>query len=623
MSDSGVAALLQEALAHLQSGRPAEALATLGRALQQDSANGDAKNLLGIIEMQRGRASEAARWFEQAAQVQPTGGILNNLAVAWMHLGRFDEARQALTMAVRAEPALFDAWDNLAVCARTRGNWDECAAALRHAVNIKPGDFKLFLRLGEAEGQSGRYEAALAAYRSAERLSPGNRDARLGVGTALTCLRKFPEAMEVLSSLAPESAAAKLALGRAMEGAGRLPEAAALYRELIHADPASHDAIYALARVCDHLGDTPGAIVHLRRALEIRPNDAGGWNTLSTLFRRVGDDAAALEAAEKAISIDSNLAEAHGNRALALLALGNYPEGFREYEWRWRCASFTTKPRELGRPMWDGSDCRGRVLLVHGEQGYGDTVQFVRFISDLKARGAKVILECAAPLVGLMRQLPVAERVVPAGMRLPDFDLHVPLLSLPSLLKVTEHTIPSQVPYLFVDPALAQRWKSRLAGSGLAVGLIWAGNTKPDPNRTCPPEELSRLSQLRGVRWFSLQKADPSNPASTRRPELELTDLAKELTDFHETAAAMEALDLVVTIDTAAAHVAGGLGRLGFVLLPAHADWRWRTTGETCPWYPTLRLLKQPRPNDWKDVIARLSEGLRALSARTSSTQDS
>ena len=279
--------------------------------------------------------------------------------------------------------------------------------------------------------------------------------------------------------------------------------------------------------------------------------------------------------------------------------------------------------------MWNGSDPAGRTILVHVEQAYGDTIQFVRYVPMLAARGARVILETFGPLKSLLEQsqLP-STRIVVNGEQLPAFDVHIPLLSLPRIFGTTLDTIPATVPYLSVSPDEVSRWRDRIFSSApdakaLKVGLVWAGNAKPYPNRTCPPEYLSRLSEIGEVAYFSVQKGDDADPARSPPRDLPTIDLSVDLNDFSDTAAAMLNLDLIISIDTVTAHLAGALGRPTWTLLPRVADWRWLLDREDSPWYPTMRLYRQTTAGDWAGVIARVVRDLSQLASRHAASRAS
>jgi hypothetical protein len=361
------------------------------------------------------------------------------------------------------------------------------------------------------------------------------------------------------------------------------------------------------------MDDVEGAIAAANETLRLGGPDAQVLANLSMMHRRRRDYPAALDAAERAAKLQPGLPAAHGSLAIALLSVGDYQRGFAEYEWRWRCDNFTTAARDFGRPMWDGSDPSGRTIFVHTEQGYGDTIQFARYIPLLARRGATVLVECHAALRLLFRRLDGVSKVVSAGIRPPDFDLHTPILSLPKWFGTTMQTVPRDVPYLTPDPDRLGAWRQRLEGQALHVGLVWSGNIKPDPHRTCELKNFAPLAGIAGVRFYSLQVGPGAGDIASAPPGLGIVNWSEHLSDFNETAAAMQCLDLIITIDTAAAHLAGALGRPVWTLLPWAPDWRWFLDRDDSVWYPTMRLFRQSAKGDWSDPIARAGGELARL----------
>jgi hypothetical protein len=356
----------------------------------------------------------------------------------------------------------------------------------------------------------------------------------------------------------------------------------------------------------------------------LAPNDPRMHSTLSSARFAQRQYDAAVEASRRAVAIDSRDVESHASLAFALLAAGQFEEGFREYEWRWRDASFTEKPRDFERPMWDGSDPAGRTILVHSEQGFGDVFQFLRYVPMIRAMGAKVIVETGYKVANLVRRMAAGVSVVVSGTMLPDFDMHVPMMSLPAIFRTTTTTIPASGPYLLADPVLAQQWRARLEpGEGLLVGLVWAGNAKPDPKRSATLTDMAPLGAVRGVSLISLQPE--SDEADNPPAGMKLTNIGPELRDFADTTASVLAnLDLLITIDTGVAHLAGAMGIATWALLPYSPDWRWALFEQTSAWYPTMRLFRQPAREDWGPVVERIAVDLQALSERKGTgSQDS
>lgn len=348
--------------------------------------------------------------------------------------------------------------------------------------------------------------------------------------------------------------------------------------------------------------------------------DRAAWlYELGEQWRRQGQNREAIACYRQALKRRPDWPEAHISLGHTLLLEGDFAAGWEEMEWRWRLPGVSLQPFE--QPLWAGEPLEGRRILLWAEQGFGDTIQFVRFAADLKRRGASVLLECQPALARLMRSAPGVDEVIPFGASLPEFDVHAPLQRLPYILRTTLETIPARVPYLRPEPARVELWRKRLAAyPGMKIGLVWSGDPRQVSNRrrSVAPELLAPLASIRGVSWLGLQKegtkagTDGVFPEGAT-PSVPICELAAELTDFAETAAALEALDLLITVDTAVAHLAGALGRPVWTLLSRPTDYRWLMEREDSPWYPTMRLWRQARAGDWAPVVARVARRLREL----------
>jgi hypothetical protein len=296
-----------------------------------------------------------------------------------------------------------------------------------------------------------------------------------------------------------------------------------------------------------------------------------------------------------------------------LLLAGELTEGWAQYEWRWRLKKQLKHVRPFKQPLWAGEETGGRVLLLHAEQGFGDTLQFCRYAPLVAARGHRVILEVQRPLAPLLTDLPGVERVISHGDPLPHFDLHCPMLSVPGILGTTADTIPSAVPYLAAEPAMVARWRERLAAlPGKKVGLVWAGNPNmsADRRRSIELAQLASLADVPGVSFISLQKGSPALQAIAPPPGLVLHDWTVELSDFAATASLIEALDLVIGVDTSVIHLAGALGKPVWLLNRFDCCWRWLKGCDDSGWYPGLRQFRQSSPGTWAAPIAELQAAL-------------
>jgi hypothetical protein len=437
----------------------------------------------------------------------------------------------------------------------------------KSAASIMSNDIH---ELGMTLLQADKVSEAAFQFRKALSLEPGFADASLCLGHCLHLLRKFDEAVEVYDRaihISPEIVTVWNNRGNALLELCRYDQAAESYSQALELAPGLHDARVALA----------------------------------TCYQAQGQFAKALTACDTVLKADPENAEAHWNRALLLLLNGNYHEGWQEYEWRWRKRNFTSPRRNFPRPLWRGEPLAGRTILIHAEQGFGDTLQFCRYVPLVAAHGARVIFECHPPLAPLMRMLEGVASVVPMGEPLPPFDLHVPLLSLPMIFDTTVGTIPNQVPYLAPPVDRLSFWRGLVPDEGrMKVGLCWAGKSYPDPGRSCTAALLASLAAVAGISWYSLQIG------WQEELPLQMTDCTGHIRDFGNTAALIAQLDLVITVDTAVAHLAGALGKPTWVMLPYAPDWRWLLGRNDSPWYPATRLFRQTVPGDWEDVMRRI-----------------
>jgi len=394
--------------------------------------------------------------------------------------------------------------------------------------------------------------------------------------------------------------------GAALHDSGRYDDALSLYDEAVGRWP-------TLALLWNNRGNTllemgffEQAAKSYQQALQLAPTLHDSRVALATCMQSQGKIHEALVACAQVLKAAPDHAEAHWNYSLLLLLQGNYAAGFREYEWRWRKRRFTSPLRDFTEPRWHGDSLTGKTILIYAEQGLGDTIQFCRYLPLLVEQGAQVVFECHRPLKALMQTLGDGITVLSFGDRLPYYDVQAPLLSLPFLMNSTLETIPTVVPYLQPPVERLLFWQSVLpACIGRRVGLCWSGKCYPDPGRSCQPEMLAPLGTVAGVEYLSLQV-----DLEGVKPPFPLVDLTMLVQDFADTAALMAQLDLVITIDTAVAHLAGALGKETWLLVPFAPDWRWGLQREDCPWYPSMRLFRQQEPGDWEPVMREVALAL-------------
>jgi len=395
--------------------------------------------------------------------------------------------------------------------------------------------------------------------------------------------------------------------------AGNLDQAEVLCKKILKKQPKHFDALHLLGFICYQSKDYNSAISYLQKAIHINSADAVAYNNLGQSFLEKVQIHEALFYFQKAIQLKPDYVLAHFNKSLALLLSGDFKEGLKEYKWRWKLEEH--QMRNFSRPLWNGSFIKDAAILLHTEQGLGDTIQFIRYAPMVAAKGAKVIAECQKELATLLKSVQGIHQIVIQGEELPAFDLHCPLLNLPLVLNTTLENIPAKTPYINADPLLIQKWRERVRDDNgvVKVGIAWAGGPrhKKDRYRSCSLGVFSPLAQLDDITFYSLQKGDAAQQAKNPPEGIKLIDYMEEIKDFSDTAALIENLDLVISVDTAVAHLAGALGKPVWTLLSYAADWRWMLNRDDSPWYPSMRLFRQPSLDNWMPVMDRLISELR------------
>jgi Flp pilus assembly protein TadD len=655
------AELFRRGFVEHRSGRLEAAEAAYRQVLAVAPAHAEALHLLGVIAYRKGRSDLAIGYYERAIVAnRDDPSYHSDLGVALCTLGRMAEAEAPYREALRLRPDYPEAHNNLGNALSALGRLAEAEGSYREALRLRPDYAAAHNNLGSALYALGRPEAAAASYRAAIRLQPDYAEAHNNLGNALCALGRPAEAevrhREALR-LRPDYAAAYSDLSRTLYELGRRAEAEASSRQALRLRPHYVEAYHNLGNALRDLDRPDEAEASYREALRLRPALPETRNNLGNLMCDLGRLAEAEACYREAIRLRPEFVDAHigqgvvlrcmgrlaeaaasyraairlqpdnpepyNNLAYALLAAGRYEEGWQEYEWRWKTRHLSGGVRDFPVAQWGGEALGGRVILAHAEQGFGDTLQFCRYVPLIG--GGRVVLEVQPPLARLLSGLPNIAAIVARGDRLPPFDLHCPLLSLPRAFGTTLASIPAGVPYLAADAARAASWRGRLAGlGGLRVGLVWAGgrraNVRPevvaaDHRRSVALRAMGPLGDIPGVHLFSLQKGEPAAQFTDRPPGMTLHDFTAELDDFADTAALVEALDLVISVDTAVAHLAGALGKPVWLLNRFDSDWRWLLDRDDSPWYPTLRQFRQPAPGDWRSVIACVHDALRRLAA--------
>ena len=516
------------------------------------------------------------------------------------------------------------------------GNAIEGLKLLDESLIAFPNNAAAYSNRGNALRSVNRLQEARESYRQAIRLNPDYAEAHLRLADVLCDLRQFGEALlscDRALQLTPDAADAHFQRGNVLRRLGRAEEALKSYERTVQIRPDFWQAQSNRGSVLCDLGRADEGLLCLERAIELMPAEPKLYTNRAVVLRSLKRFDEALQAFDAAIRAGPDHAEAHYEKAELLLLLGDYRRGWDLYEWRWKTGLRTAQPLYDDYPLWTGEQpVAGRSMLIRPEVGFGDFIMFARFALSLRALGARIVMHTPRPLLPLFARLGEGVVALDEAEPVPPVDLQCPIMSLPRALATTLDSVPSEVPYLSVAEEKQKEWKERLGRSdAFRIGLAWAGQAGRDidsslfRNRSIPIRHLQPLFDL-PVEIHSLQKETPENDAAflTRLDRIVTHD--RELADFADTAALIQEMDLVISIDTSVAHLAGALARPLWVMLPYAVDYRWGPAGDKTPWYPTATLFRQPGVGEWESVVreirARLAEVLQSSPADRADDRD-
>jgi tetratricopeptide (TPR) repeat protein len=615
-------------------GKRNEAIAAFRRAISLKPDSVDAHNNLGIAYHEQGKLGEAIACYRRALERKPDyADAHNNLGKALKELGDLDEAAASFRQVLQFRPADAGAHVSLGNVLRDQGKPDEAIACYRRALEIEPQAVEVYNNLGNALSQLARPGEAIACYRRALELQPDFPEALNNLGNVLNHQGRPDEAIACYRralTLEPDYPDALNNLGVVLKGQRVLDEAVACYRQALKLKPDFAQAQNNLGIALHEQGKLDEALACYRRTLELQPDFAEAHNNLGNALKDLGrlDEAVACysRAAELLAAstvsgksqdspVQQEYAEVRAHRAFAWLLAGDWQRGWPEYDWRWKARQLP--PRHSSQPLWDGRPLEGKAILLHAEQGLGDAVQFVRYAPLVKRLAGTVILQCPKVLLPLMATCPGVDQLVGEEDRPPPFAAQAPLLSLPGILRTSPQTVPADVPYLSANPALAALWRQKLRSiGGYKIGIHWQGRPAPGPwnARDIPLQQFAILAEIPGVRLISLQRGPGREQLAQARLTFDLLDLGDDVDRqsgaFMDTAAVMKNLDLIITSDTAVAHLAGALATPVWVALSLAPDWRWFLTRTDSPWYPTMRLFRQKEWGNWRAVFGEITAAL-------------
>ena len=581
-SASKVHPSIQEAIALHQKGQLGQAESIYVQLLEIDPRNADALHLLGVIAYQTGNHKSAVDMIDIAIEINP----------------------------------------NVASCYSNRGNalkglkqFDAAVASYDKAISLKPDYAEAYSNRGNALQELKQLDVAIASYDKAIELKPDFADAYCNRASALKELKQFDAALissDKAIELRPNFAEAYLNRGVSLQGLNQLDAAIASYDKAIALKPDYADAYYNQGIALQELKQFDTAIASYDKAIALKPGYADAYYNRGNAMQELKQFDAAVASYNKAIALKPDYAEAYWNKSLLLLLIGELIKGFNLYEWRWEEKEILKFKRNFSQPLWlGGESLLGKTVLLHAEQGLGDTIQFCRYAKMVSDLGANLILEVQKPLMRLLKDLTGVSSLIAKGDPLPEFDFHCPLLSLPLAFKTDLNSIPSSKSYLEAEVERVAYWKDRIKGDGLKIGIAWQGSkgTKVDIGRSFELKLFKNIAALPNVQLISLQKGYGSEQLKSMPQGMQVEDLGEELDAegaFLDSAAVMMNLDLVITSDTAVAHLAGALGVKTWVALKFVPDWRWMLDRQDSPWYPSLKLYRQEKMDDWIPVFDQL-----------------
>jgi tetratricopeptide (TPR) repeat protein len=597
-----------------------QALQKYDRALAIHPDYAEALFNRGVVLQKLLRLDEAVKSYDRAVAARPDyAEALCNRGVVLQELGRFADALESYDRALAVRPNFAEALSNRGNALKAVNRLEDALQSYDQALAFRPNYVEVLYNRGNTLKELKRLDDAVQSYDRAISSCPHYAEAFSNRGAVLEELGRLEDALKSYDravALRADFAEALSNRGNALKALGQFEEALASYDRALARHPEHVEVLYNRGVTLQELQRFAEAVDNYDRALAVRPHHAEALSNRGVALQELRRFADALQSYDLALAARPDYAEARWNKALLLLLNGSFADGWLGYESRRRMANWDA--RSFDGTEWSGEELTGKRFLLYAEQGFGDTIQFARYAPFAAARGARVMLEVQPPLKSLLAGLHGVEVVLAKGDPLPPCDLHCPLLSLPLLFGTTNETIPANVPYIDIGADRSDGWRRPLPRDAAVIGLVWSGNPKSnkDRQRSIPFEKFAPLLEIPGVQFVSLQKDVRPADARALGEQRRVIDLGRDLKDFSDTAAVISQLDMVVTVDTAVAHLAGAMGKPVWILLPCVPDFRWLLDCTESPWYPSARLFRKSKGGDWDEVISQVGSEL-TIASRT------
>jgi tetratricopeptide (TPR) repeat protein len=612
---------------YAQTNNPSKAIDFFSKAIRINPNFAPCYSNRGNALKELGRYSEAIISYDKAISLQADDAYTySNRGVVLQELGRTEEALASYDKAISLNPNSAECYSNRGVVLQELGRTEEALASYDKAISLNPNFAECFSNRGVVLQELGRTEEALASYDKAISLYFNSPKAHFNRGNALKDLGRFDDALvsyENAISLSPTWAEAHCNRGNALQELNQFDQALVSFDKAIESKPDYSEAYSNRGNALQELGRLEESLESYDRAIQISPNHLDAYSNRGLCLEKLKRLGESLESYDKAIQISADSADIRWNKSLTLLLSGNYEEGWKEYELRWdnKFLSDSKNKRNFSQPLLlGGESLKDKAILIYAEQGLGDTIQFSRYISLVAQLGANVIFEVQPALVNLLKNLEGVGQIVGKGGPLPKFEYQCPLMSLPLVFKTKLDSVPNIVPYIFAEKNKIDYWHKKLISErGLKVGLVWNGGFRPEQpklwsvnnRRNIPVSLISAALSNLNVNFYSLQKGEPAESEIKRRqdelwPNKNFINYSDELHDFSDTAALIENLDLIISVDTSTAHLAAAMGKPVWLLNRFDSCWRWLVDRDDSPWYSSIKIYRQSKMNDWDSVLARI-----------------
>ena len=533
---------------------------------------------------------DISRFFEQAIQHHQAGQL--------------EQAKKKYQEILDTNPQHADSSHLLGLVEYQYGNYVKAIEHIQQAVLISPKQPVFLNNLGNVLKEMGELDRSVQAYQQALEVAPDDAEIHNNLGVTLKEMGELDRSVQAYQQaleINPQYAEAHNNLGNVLKEMDQLDESIHAYQKALKINPQYVEVYNNLGNVLKEMDQLDESIHAYQKAIQIQPDYVEAHINLGVVLREQVRLKESIQAHQQAIQIQPDYDEAHINLAITFLLQGQLTAGWKEFEWR------RSRKRDFKRPLWDGTPLNGKSILIYAEQGFGDTIQFVRYIDLLPDANTIIIVVCQPELKTLFKSINRIDTLVTKGEDIPDSDVHVPLLSLPYMFNTTLDTIPARIPYLYLNPEADSVF--HLGDShDLKIGIVWAGRLTHanDNNRSIDLKWFKCLLDIRNCEFFSLQVGERREDIKQHGYHRTIKDLGKQFTDFHHTALAILQLDLVISVDTAVAHLAGALGKEVWTLLPFVPDWRWMLDRSDSPWYPSMTLFRQKETGDWSPVFEQL-----------------